>query len=216
MVAYLKIARGHLKDFKWFKIEKVPRAENFEADSLVRLASGLEDGSPGQTTIEILVKPSTKESANNVMVVDPYPSWIDPIFEFLIEGKTLEDKSEARRIKYQANRYTILNGKLYRWVYAIPYLRCLRPDEVEYVMREIHEGVCSNHSRKRSLAQKALRQGYNWPTMHRDSGKLVWKCDKCQRFSHVPRQPPAPLSPVISPWPFMKWGIDLINPLPTA
>ena len=98
----------------------------------------------------------------------------------------------------------------------MPYLRCLRPDEAEYVMREIHEGVCDSHSRKRSLAQKALRQGYYWPTMHKDLTDFVWRCNKCQRFTYIPKQPPEPLSPVINPWPFGKWGIDLIGSLPTA
>ena len=92
---------------------------------MARLASRLEDGTLGQALIEILVEPSTKESTNHVMSVDPSPSWIDPIFEFLAERKTPEDKSEARMIRYQANRYTILNGKLYKQGYAMPYLRCL-------------------------------------------------------------------------------------------
>ena len=42
-----------------------------------------------------------------------------------MEGKVPEDKNKARRIKYQANRYTIMNEKLYRQGYAMPYLRCL-------------------------------------------------------------------------------------------
>ena len=179
MAAYLKIAGGHLKAFRWFKIEQVPRVENVEADSLERLASGLEYGTIDQTPIEILFEPSTKESADHIMSVDASPSWVDLIFEFLMEGKVLEDKSEARRIKYQANRYIIMNGKLYRRGYAMPYLRCLRLNKVEYVIREIHEGVCGNHSGKRSLAQKALRQGYYWPTMQKDSAELVQRCDKC-------------------------------------
>ena len=80
------------------------------------------------------------------MCTDPSPSWIDPIFEFLAKRKVPEDKNEAKRIRYQANRYTIQNGELYKRGYAMPYLRYLRPDEVQYVMKEIHEGVCENHS----------------------------------------------------------------------
>ena len=45
---------------------------------------------------------------------------------------------------------------------------------------------------------------------------FVRKCDKCQRFAHIPRQTSEPLSPVISPWPFAKWGRNLIGPLPTT
>ena len=128
MAAYLKIAGRHLRTFKWLRIGQVPKTENVEADSLVRLVYGLEDGALGQAPIEILAKPNTKESADHVMSVDPSPSWIDSIFKFLVEEKTLEDKNEARRIKYQANRYTILNEKLYRRGYVRPYLICLRPD----------------------------------------------------------------------------------------
>ena len=121
------------------------------------------------------------------MPVDNSTSWVNPIFEYLTKGKIPENKSEARRKKYQANRYTIMNMKLYRRGYAMPYLRCLRLDETDYVMKEIHEGLCGNHSGKKSLVQKALRQGHYWPTMQKDSVELVQKCDKCQRFAHVPK-----------------------------
>ena len=71
--------------------------ENIETDGLERLASGLEDEAAGQTPIEILAKPNTKELADHFMPIDPSPSWINTIFEFLVEGKILEDKNEARR-----------------------------------------------------------------------------------------------------------------------
>ena len=125
VASYLKKAGGQLRTFKWFRIEQVPRAENVEADSLVRLASRLEDGALGQNPIETLAEPSTKEFVDHVICTDPSPSWIDPIFEFPEEGKTPEDKNKVRRIRYQANRYTILNRRLYKGGYAMPYLRCL-------------------------------------------------------------------------------------------
>ena len=211
MAAYVRIAGEQLKGFEWFKIEQVPRIENAEADDLARLASGLEVDTLRHSSIKHLSKPSRSQCADHVMLVDYTPCWIDPILEYLTKGKILEDKNEARKIKYQANRYTILIEKLYRRGYTMPYLRCLRPDEAEYVMREIHEGVCDNHSGKRSLAHKALRQGYYWPTMQKDSTDLVQRCDKCQRFAHIARQPPEQLSQVISPWPFAKRG--MIGPL---
>ena len=113
----------------------VPRTENAEVDSLARTASGLEDGTLGRTPIEILSEPSTKTSADHVMYVDTSPSWVDPIFEYLMKRKVPKDKNEARRIRYQATRYTIMNRKLYIRGYAMPYLRCLRLDEAEYIMR---------------------------------------------------------------------------------
>ena len=125
MATYLKVAREQLRSFRWFKIEQIPRTESSEVDSLARFASGLEDGTLGQTPIEILTEPSTNESADHVMPVDYSPSWVDPILEYLTKGKIPEDKNEARRLKYQVNRHTVMNAKLYRRVYAMPYLRCL-------------------------------------------------------------------------------------------
>ena len=47
----------------------------------------------------------------------------------------------------------------------MPLPKCATPSEVKYIMREIHEGTCGNHIEGQSLAFKALRQGYYWPTM---------------------------------------------------
>ena len=202
MAAYLKVAGEQLKRFGWFKIEQVPRTKNTEVDVLAKLASGLKDDVLGDAPIQLILEPSIRESADHVMPVDHSTCWVDPILEYLTKGKIPKDKNEVRRVKYQANRYIVLSEKLYRRGYTMPYLRCLRPDEADYIMREIHEGFCGNHSGKRSLAQMALRQGYYWPTMQKDSAELVQKCDKCQRFAHVPRQPLESLTPIVSPWPF--------------
>ena len=35
---------------------------------------------------------------------------------------------------------------LYKRGFSQPYLRCLALDEANYVLREIHEGACGNHS----------------------------------------------------------------------
>ncbi|CAL9012806.1 unnamed protein product [Prunus brigantina] len=42
------------------------------------------------------------------------------------------------------------------------------------------------------------------------------KCDKCQRHALLIRQPAKELNPVVGPWPFTRWGMDIVGPLPTA
>ncbi|KAI5327946.1 hypothetical protein L3X38_027342 [Prunus dulcis] len=42
------------------------------------------------------------------------------------------------------------------------------------------------------------------------------KCDKCQRHAPLIRQPAEELNPVVGPWPFARWGMDIVRPLPTA
>ena len=81
----------------------------------------------------------------------------------------------------------ILEDVLYKRGYSLPYLRCLAPDEASYVMREIHDRINGNNSGTRSLALKAVRQGYFWPTIKEDVYKFVQQCDKYKRYSNIPR-----------------------------
>ncbi|RDX96112.1 Tf2-8, partial [Mucuna pruriens] len=52
--------------------------------------------------------------------------------------------------------------------------------------------------------------------MKRDCMDYVKKCDKCQRFAEGHRAPPENLHHVTSPWPFFKWGVDILGPFPPA
>ncbi|GJV67139.1 reverse transcriptase domain-containing protein [Tanacetum coccineum] len=70
------------------------------------------------------------------------------------------------------------------------------------------------HAGTRSVMAKALRIGYYWPTMHEDARKLIQACQDCQVHKPVPRNPQQKLSPITSPWPFYKWGIDIVGPFP--
>ncbi|GJS17003.1 reverse transcriptase domain-containing protein [Tanacetum coccineum] len=42
--------------------------------------------------------------------------------------------------------------------------------------------------------------------------KAVRECNDCQVHRPVPRNPQQNLSPITSPWPFYKWGIDIAGP----
>ena len=49
--------------------------------------------------------------------------------------------------------------------------------------------------------------------LNQDAADYARKCDKCQRFSKIPRAPPTELTQMISPWPFAMRGIDIIGTL---
>ncbi|KAJ4715114.1 Retrovirus-related Pol polyprotein from transposon opus [Melia azedarach] len=165
MIAYLKKAKDLVGQFKQVKLQQIPREKNFQADMLSRLASLSETSLPGTVLVEVLPRSSIEEPAEVVHCVSSPSCWINPIKEYLEEGRLPEDQEAARKLKYRAARYCLIEGVLYRRSFTMPYLRCLHPDEADYVLREIHEGACGNHSGGRSLAYKALRQGYYWPTM---------------------------------------------------
>ncbi|BFG26055.1 hypothetical protein CerSpe_123290 [Prunus speciosa] len=104
---------------------------------------------------------------------------MDPILAYLTSGTLPTDKTEAKTLRRRSARYLILNQILYRRGHSLPLLRCMTLQQGNYVLREIHEGACGDHSGARSLAFKTIRQGYYWPTLHADATTLVQKCDQC-------------------------------------
>ncbi|XP_073129366.1 uncharacterized protein [Henckelia pumila] len=91
------------------------------------------------------------------------------IIDYLMRGNLPANQVEARKLRVRAARFTIIDGELYKRGFSSPYLKCLTPAKGNYVLREIHEGICGNHLAGRALAGKALRQGYFWPTMKQDA-----------------------------------------------
>ena len=151
-----------------------------------------------------------------VLQVQNEGSWMAPIISYLKDGILLEGKDEARKLRFRSARYVLLNDALYKRGFSQPYLRCLSPNEANYVLREVHEGACGNHSRARSLIHKVIRVGYYWPTIQVDTKAYVKVYDQCQRFSNIPRQPSEYLTPMMAPWPFAQWGLDILGLFPVG
>ena len=144
------------------------------------------------------------------------PSWMDPIRLYIATGELPDDRSMAHKIQVQSARFSLVDGQLYKRSLGGPYLKCLTPEQGQYVLAELHEGICGNHPGGRTLAHRAHTQGYYWPTMKSDAADLVKKCDPCQRMSPILKSPVQDLVSITSPWPFAQWGIDIVGPLPTA
>ena len=73
----------------------------------------------------------------------------------------------------------------------MPILKCVGNEDANYILREVHEGICGNHIGAQTLTGKTLSQGYYWPTMLKDATKLVRKCKACQehaKTSHLPSE----------------------------
>ena len=139
---------------------------------------------------------------------------MDPIITYIKDGNLPADPAEARKVKVRLSRFTILNDMLYKGGFSQPYLKCLDLEHTEYVLREIHEGVCGNDFGPRSLVRQVVHAGYFQPTMQKDAAQVVQRCNKCQRFENVQHVPAEHLTSITSPWPFSTWGIDIMGPLP--
>jgi len=52
--------------------------------------------------------------------------------------------------------------------------------------------------------------------MRSDHLTYIKRCDKCQKFANVHHSSLKELHNLGSPWPFYKWGIDILGPYPIA
>ena len=171
-----------MKKFKEANFVQVPREENVEVDTLAKEASATRAIDEFD---EIQYVPSIDLS--EVQQVENRENWITPIVSYLKDGKLLEGKDKASKLKVRAARYVLMDEVLYKRGFSQPYLKCLALDEANYVLREVHEGAYGNHSGARSLIHKVVRAGYYWPTVKADAKAYVKVCDQCQRFSNIPR-----------------------------
>ena len=78
--------------------------------------------------------------------VDSENNWTTPLVSYLKNGVLSARKKVTRKLKVQATRFVLIKDVLYKRGFSYPYLRCLGPEEADYVMREVHEGICGNHS----------------------------------------------------------------------
>ncbi|XP_021991974.1 uncharacterized protein K02A2.6-like [Helianthus annuus] len=139
-----------------------------------------------------------------------------PIIQYLQEGILPESKAEARKIQNKALHYEMNGSILYRKSFLGPLLRCVDPQDANYLIRGIHEGICGIDSGPRMVVAKIMNAGYYCPWMHLDALKELRTCDSCQRHSPKTLRPKTDLIPVFTTWPFQQWGIDMVGPYPNA
>ncbi|XP_042944810.1 uncharacterized protein LOC122278690 [Carya illinoinensis] len=131
---------------------------------------------------EIEARSDSQVVVNQVLGLYATKEWGSKIMEYLEEGKLPEIKDEARRVKKKVTRFQLIDGVLYKRGFSTPLLRCISTQEAQYVLAEIHEGICGNHSGRRTLARKVVRAGYYWPNALKDAREFSKKCVKCQTF----------------------------------
>ncbi|XP_073022575.1 uncharacterized protein [Primulina eburnea] len=200
-----------------YDIKQVPRAKNEVADRLAKLASSWTNIDSRKITFLAISKEEAEEITCNILCLEGQePSWKDEILAYLKHNDLPQDPAVARKLRVRAARFTIIDGELYKRGYSQPFLKCLTPSKADYVLREIHEGICGNHLGGKALAGKTLRQGYFWPTMKKDALQLVKHCRACQEHANLYHQPATLLQPLESPLPFAQWGMDLVGPFPLA
>ena len=160
MKKYLNKVRRLVKKFKEASFTQVPREENMKADALAKKDSASELMDEFD---EVQYMPSI--DLPEVQQIESEENWMTPIVAYLKDVRLLEEKNEAGKLRIRSARYILMDEVLYKRGFSQPYLRCLVPNEANYVLREVHEGACENHSGARALVYKVVRAGYYWLTI---------------------------------------------------
>ena len=151
MKKYLNKVKQLVKKFKEASFVQLPKEENMEADALAKAASA---GEPMDKFDKVQYMPSI--DLPEVHQIGGAENWMTPIVIYIKDGRLPKDKDKARKLRIRAAKYVLIDEVFYKRGFSQPYLRCLAPDESNYVLREIHEGPCGNHSVNVQIAYKTL------------------------------------------------------------
>ena len=136
------------------KIVQIPRGENKQADRIAKAASAKYMVIPDN--VLSFVQLSLLIDLVDVQELDYENNWTTRLVSHLKNGVLPDGKGAVRKLKVQAARFVLIKNALYKRGFFCPYLRCLGPEKADHIMKEVHEGICGNHSRSQSLAHKLI------------------------------------------------------------
>ncbi|CAL9013695.1 unnamed protein product, partial [Prunus brigantina] len=213
LAVYLVAARNLLTEFREATWEHIPREENFAANELAQLATGIQMPEDcvqriikvGKKSLPSVLTRGMQVDVNSAIIGDD--DWRNPIMTYL-RYPTLPSE---KRVRIMALNYLMWNEDLVRKIKDEVLLRCLGRKEYMKVMGETHEGICGAHQGGRKMCWLIRRYGYFWPTMMKDCINYSKGCESCQRHGPIQQAPSVPMNPVVKPWPFRGWAMDLIG-----
>nr|XP_009611690.1 uncharacterized protein LOC104105147 [Nicotiana tomentosiformis] len=118
-----------LSEFDEYQLDRIPRAQNIEADSLAKLAADTKSITRERNMITLL---HSLIDQIEVRTINLTWDWRNRIVTYLQDGVLPDDKKEAKKIRMQAAMYNIIHYDLYKRTYG--------------VLEEVHEGHCGAHS----------------------------------------------------------------------
>ncbi|XP_055960075.1 uncharacterized protein LOC130014946 [Mercurialis annua] len=212
LTSYYAIAIQLIESFEEVELVHVPREENWEADKLSQLASGLRL-SEELTHRLVMVQRKTHPSIFkrgvelDIFNIDDnlVQDWRRDIKKYLENPS----KKMMYKVRARAVNYVLIEDVLYRRGFDNLLLRCLGATEA--LEKQTHEGVCGAHQSGVKMRWLIRRHGYFWPSILKDCMTFAKGCQSCQRYGNIQRLPVVVLKSVIKPWPFRGWAIDLIG-----
>ncbi|XP_071709187.1 uncharacterized protein [Rutidosis leptorrhynchoides] len=214
MQSYLALVHSLADAFVDFRIGQIPRSQNKQADVLSKLEALTFNHMEKKILVEQVFTKSTEPETTIASVEEEEATWMTDIIEFLRTRSLPEGEKEATKIRVKAPNYELRGEILYRKSYLGASLCCVGPKEAAMIIDEVHKGSCGLHSGWRIVTERIKRLGYYWPRMYAGIAERIRVFQECQLHAPVSRAPQHPMIPIVSPWPFCKWAIDIVGPFP--
>jgi len=227
MDLYCKEIRKWEANFYGIEFIHVVRNKNQAADALSMIGSSQAQILQG-VFVQDINKPSVggdvvdKPNSDALLVQDTTlttssDDWRTPFIKYLLDGSSFQDKTENERLIRQSTNYILVDGRLMgKNANSEVLLKCITQDDGTKLLEDIHAGSCGNQAASRTLIRKAFRAGFYWPFVVADAEKLVQRCEGCEFFAKRTHIPAHEIQTILSSWPFVYWGLDMIGPFKPA
>ncbi|GKV50000.1 hypothetical protein SLEP1_g56718 [Rubroshorea leprosula] len=202
-----------LSEFDDVSIKYVPRDQNYEANEMAQIASGLRIPEGVMQKVVIVEKRNLPSIHQRGMTVSTcsidvtQTDWHFPIIQYLKD----QSIKVSRKTKMQALNYVLIEDVLYRRGNDELLLRCLGPDESFQMLSDVHDGICGAHQVGIKMRWLIRRHGFFWPSVLKDCIAYAKGCKSCQIHGPLQRVPASELNSIVKPWSFRGWAIDLIG-----
>jgi ribonuclease HI len=193
---YYEECKEILKSFQLVNPQHIPREHNEEANMLAQSALGYRENQ------EVFAKDVCAFESD--LAED---DWRKEIVDYLENPS----RKVSRKLRYKAIKFVLIDGRLFYKSLDRVLLQCLGHEEAKKMMSEVHNGLCGTHQSAYRMKWVIRHIGWYWPTMLEDCFEYYKGCQECQKFGNIQRAPASALNPIIKPWPFRGWGIDLIG-----
>ncbi|XP_022872295.1 uncharacterized protein LOC111391326 [Olea europaea var. sylvestris] len=107
---------------------------------------------------------------------------MQPIITYLKDHSLPASRSEARKLRRRAAHFVLQEDVLYKRGFASPLLQCVGGEETMYILREIHEKICGNHSGGTALAHKVETEPLA-KIIEANTETFVWKNIICRKLN---------------------------------
>jgi ribonuclease HI len=181
--------RELMTQFRYINFYWIPRSQNAEANDLAQKASGYK---------------AIPDKADFPVQFLKTGDWRADIFNYLKDPA----QGAHKRIRYKTINYVLMGDDMFYRTLEGLLLKCLGPTEANRLLHEVHEGAYGTHQSAYKMKWLIRRSGYYWPAVLEDCFKYY---KRCQRFGKIQMVSASVMNPIIKPWPFRGWGMDMIN-----